>query len=192
MIQKQTYKVLPEDENMTCGCIYYDQADLNMKNMLKELGHQQSKHYIDCLTLKPVPALRQGSLDFFEDINKIKAAFHLTHTVEEKLEDQEVMKIQLLFDTTKHLNMKSKIYCDIMKIKFKGHENKDAVKLIGKVNFPNIFVASPKVDFRCIVNGSVESRTIKIQNLTPLLVCYRFQWKKSCVTPAVVVSYIGV
>ena len=67
---------------------------------------------------------RRGSLDFFQDIRKIKLAFNLTHVVEERLEDQEVMKLQILFDTTKHLTLKSKVYVDLMRIKFKGHKNK--------------------------------------------------------------------
>ncbi|RVE54180.1 hypothetical protein evm_001303 [Chilo suppressalis] len=136
----------------------------------------------DYLTLKPVEPLRKEPLHFFQDINKIKAAFNLTHAVEERLEDQEVMKLQILFDTTKHISLKSKVYCDLMRLKFKGHKNKDAVKLLGKINFPNILVLTPRVDFQCLLNGSIESRTIKIQNMTPLLVCYRLQWKKCLIT----------
>ncbi|KAL0894937.1 hypothetical protein ABMA27_013434 [Loxostege sticticalis] len=178
IIQKQkTYKILPEEENLCC-CICYKESDLNVPNLISEVGPCQSRIFIDFLTLKPVEPLRKEPLHFFQDINKIKMAFNLTHAVEERLEDQEVMKIQILFDTTKHLSLKSKVYCDLMRIKFKGHKNKDAIKLVGKINLPNIFVLSPRVDFQCILNGSLESKTIKIQNITPLLVCYRFQWKK--------------
>lgn len=88
------------------------------------MGPAQSRTFIDFLTSKPVEPLRKGPLHFFHDINKIKMAFNLTHALEERLEDQEIMKLQILFDTTKHLNLKSKVYCDVMKIKFKGHKNK--------------------------------------------------------------------
>ncbi|XP_038212242.1 hydrocephalus-inducing protein-like [Zerene cesonia] len=183
LIQKQgTYKVLPHEENL-CGCIWYRESDLNVPNIITENGLQQSKIFIDFLTLKPVDPLRNEPLHFFQDINKIKLAFNLTHVIEERLEDQEVMKIQILFDTTKHQNLKSRVYCDLFRIKFKGHKNKDAIKLIGKINFPNMFVLSPRVDFQCVLNGSIESKTIKIQNVTPLLVCYRFNWKKFAITP---------
>lgn len=72
-------------------------------------------------------------------------------------------------------NVKSRIIRnDIMQF----YVFQDAIKLIGQVNFPNLLVLTPKVDFQCIPNGSIESRTIKIQNVTPLQVCYRFNWKK--------------
>ncbi|CAG9784279.1 unnamed protein product [Diatraea saccharalis] len=182
IIQKQTtYKILPEEENMCC-CICYNESDLNVSNLIGEMGLHQSRIFIDYLTLKPVEPLRKEPLHFFQDINKIKTAFNLTHAVEERLDDQEVMKLQILFDTTKHLSLKSKVYCDLMRIKFKGHKNKDAIKLVGKINFPNLLLLTPRIDFQCILNRSVESKTIKIQNVTPLLVCYRLQWKKCSVT----------
>lgn len=109
---------------MTCCCIQYRKSDLNLQNILRKIGPHQSRTFIDYLTLKPVEPLRNGSLDFFQDIRKIKMAFNLTHMLEERLEDQEVMKLQILFDTTKHLNLKSRVYCDLMRIKFKGHKNK--------------------------------------------------------------------
>lgn len=123
IIQKQsTYKILPEEEHLCC-CICYSECDLNISNIVNELGHQ-SRTFIDYLTLKPVEPLRKGPLHFFQDINKIKIAFNLTHSIEERLEDQDVMKLQIIFDTTKHLSLKSRVYCDLMRIKFKGHKNK--------------------------------------------------------------------
>lgn len=123
IIQKQsTYKILPEDVNQCC-CICYNEGDLNVSNIVTEMGNQ-SRMFIDYLTLKPVEPLRKGPLLFFQDINKIKMAFNLTHAIEERLEDQDVMKLQILFDTTKHLSLKSRVYCDLMRIKFKGHKNK--------------------------------------------------------------------
>lgn len=123
-IQKQgSYKV-SQSEEMLCGCICYNEADLNIPKIINENGFERSKLFIDYLTLKPVDPLRKGPLHFFEDINKIKLAFNRTHTVEERLEDQEVMKIQILFDTTKHTSLKSRVYCDLMRLRFKGHKNK--------------------------------------------------------------------
>ncbi|CAG9566725.1 unnamed protein product [Danaus chrysippus] len=181
IIQKSSsYKILPTEENL-CGCICYRESDININNILNENG-QQSKVFIDYLTLKPVNPLRKGPLHFFQDINRIKSAFNLTHMIEERLDDQDIMKIQILFDTTKHTSLKSRVYCDLMRLKFKGHKNKDAIKLVGKINFPNIFVLSPRVDFQYVLNGRIESRTIKIQNTTPLMVCYRFNWKKCTIS----------
>lgn len=123
IVQKQsTYKILPEEEHLCC-CIRYNECDLNIPNIMNEMGHQ-SRTFIDYLTLKPVEPLRKGPLHFFQDINKIKMAFNLTHTIEERLEDQDVMKLQIVFDTTKHLTLKSRVYCDLMRIKFRGHKNK--------------------------------------------------------------------
>ncbi|XP_062524258.1 hydrocephalus-inducing protein homolog isoform X2 [Bombyx mori] len=182
IIQKQnTYKIQPDEENLCC-CIRYNENDLNLPSINSEYGPRKSQELIDFLTLKPVEPLRLGPLKFFEDIHKIKKAFTLTHSVEERLEDEEIMKLQILFDTTKHSSLKSKVYSDLMKIKFKGHKNKDAIKLIGTVNFPNLLVLSPKVDFQCLLNESVISKTIKIQNVTPLLVCYMLHWKKYVVS----------
>lgn len=124
IIQKQnTFKILPEEEHLCC-CICYNESDLNVSNIINEVGHNQSKIFIDYLTQKPVEPTRKEPLHFFEDIHKIKMAFNLTHVAEERLEDQEIMKLQILFDTTKHTTLKSKVYCDLMKIKFKGHKNK--------------------------------------------------------------------
>ncbi|XP_063358792.1 hydrocephalus-inducing protein homolog [Cydia amplana] len=185
--KKNTYKVAQEDADM-CACICYRESDLDVANILK-VGAKESKIYIDYLTLKPVEPLRKGALNFFQDINKIKMAFNLTQNVEERLEDQEIMKLQILFDTTKHMNLKSRIYTDSMRIQFKGHKNKDSVKIIGRINFPNILVTTPRIDFQCIVNSSIESKTIQLQNLTPLLVCFRFQWKKCVISSNVMVRY---
>lgn len=124
IIQKYgSYKINPEEEEF-CGCVCYNESDLNIPSILNEVGPRQSKMFIDYLTSKPVDPSRKGPLHFFQDINKIKWAFNLTYLIEERLEDQEVMKIQLLFDTTKHLSLKSRVYCDSMRIKFKGHKNK--------------------------------------------------------------------
>lgn len=123
IIQKQTtYKVPPEEENL-CGCICYTESDLNVLKMTDSDPYHY-KIFIDYLTYKPVDPLRNEPLHFFQDINKIKMAFNLTHAVEERLEDQEVMKIQILFDTTKHFSLKSRVYCDLLRVKFKGHKNK--------------------------------------------------------------------
>lgn len=94
---------------------------------------RESKTFIDFLTAKPVEPLRKEPLHFFQDIHKIKTAFNLTSTVEERLEDQEIMKLQILFDTTKHVSLKSKVYCDLMKIRFRGHRNK-VIRIINSFN----------------------------------------------------------
>lgn len=130
IIQKQsTYKILPEEESLCC-CICYNECDLNVTNIVKDVGVQQSKTFIDYLTLQPVDPLRKGPLHFFQDINKIKMAFRTTHAIEETLQDQEVMKLQILFDTTKHLTLKSRVYCDLMRIRFKDHKNKVIIYII--------------------------------------------------------------
>lgn len=124
IVQKKNSYLIPSDETDLCCCICYNESDLNVTSIIDESGYNQSKIFIDCLTNQPVEPLRDGPLHFFHDINKIKMAFHLTHTIEQHLEDQEVMKVQIVFDTTKHLNLKSKVYSDVMRIKFRGHKNK--------------------------------------------------------------------
>lgn len=124
IIQKKDTYLVPSDDTNLCCCICYNKDDLDVQNIINEVGPNQSKKFIDCLTNKPVEPLRQHPLHFFHDIRKLKMAFHLTHAVEQRLEDQEVMKIELLFDTTKHLSLKSKVYNEIMKIKFRDHKNK--------------------------------------------------------------------
>lgn len=61
---------------------------------------------------------------------------------------------------------------NISKINFQ-----DVIKLVGKVNFPNIRFLEQQVDFKCIRNFSIESKTFQAENVTPLLVCYKFLWK---------------
>lgn len=124
IVQKKDSYLVPSDETNLCCCICYNESDLDVLNIINKSGHHQSKIFIDCLTNQPIEPLRDGPLHFFHDIHKLKMAFHLTHTVEQRLEDQEVMKVQIIFDTTKHLNLKSKVYNDIMKIKFRNHKNK--------------------------------------------------------------------
>ncbi|CAB3230804.1 unnamed protein product [Arctia plantaginis] len=103
-----TYIVPPEEENMCC-CIRYRESDIDLEKLLLSLGPHQSRVFIDYFTSKPVEPQRRGSLNFFRDINKMKLAFNLTHTVEQRLEDRDVMKLQILFDTTKHASLKSKV-----------------------------------------------------------------------------------
>lgn len=118
-----TYIVPPEEESMCC-CIRYRESDIDLEKLLLSLGPHQSRVFIDFFTSKPVEPQRRGSLNFFRDINKMKLAFNLTHTVEQRLEDRDVMKLQILFDTTKHASLKSKVFSDVLRIKFKGHKNK--------------------------------------------------------------------
>lgn len=124
IVQKKDTYLVPRDETNLCCCISYKESDLNVSNMINESGYHQSKTFIDCLTHQPLEPLRDGPLHFFHDIHKIKQAFNLTHIVEQRLEDEEVMKVQIIFDTTKHLNLKSKVYNDVMRIKFRDHKNK--------------------------------------------------------------------
>lgn len=124
LIQKQSsYKIIPGEEDF-CHCITYTESDLKLCNITADNNREESTKLIDFLTLQPVYPLREGSLQFFEDIHKIKRIFNLTHIIEEHLEDQEMMKVQALFDTTKHTSLKARIYSDAIKIKFKGHKNK--------------------------------------------------------------------
>ncbi|CAH2231773.1 jg7185 [Pararge aegeria aegeria] len=136
-VQKHgSYKV-SQGEEMLCGCICYNEADLKTPSNINEYGLQRSKLFIDYLTLKPVDPQRKGPLHFFEDINKIKWAFNLTYLIEERLEDQEEMKIHILFDTSKHTTLKSRVYCDLMRLRFKGHKNKREVQKVDRsdINF---------------------------------------------------------
>lgn len=120
--KRSGYKISPHEENL-CGCVYYNESDLNVPSIYND-NDKESRIFIDYLTSKPVDPLRKGPLHFFQNINKIKWAFKLTHLVEERLEDQDVMKLQILFDTSEHLSLKSRVYCDLLRIKFKGHKNK--------------------------------------------------------------------
>lgn len=123
IIQKATtYKILSQEQDLCC-CIRYNISDINVSD-ISVMSPRDSKLFIDYLTLKPVEPLRKCPLNFFHDIHKLKMAFNFTHCIEERLEDQEMMKIQILLDTTKHTSLKSKFYMDFMKIKFKGHKNK--------------------------------------------------------------------
>lgn len=131
--KNNTYKVTSEEDAMCC-CISYNESDLNVPKIVSEMG-QQSRVFIDCLTLKPVEPIRKGPQNFFQDINKIKMCFNLTHSVEQRLEDQDVMKLQILFDTTKHLSLKSRVYGDVLKIKMRGHKNKVSSKNKVAMNF---------------------------------------------------------
>lgn len=110
-----TYKILPHEENL-CYCISYNQSDLNMSNVSKAISRSESQVLIDYLTLKSVQPCRKSPLNFFEDIFKLKTVFNLTHNIEETLEDQEIMKIQLLLDTTRHTCLYSKHYLDFLRI----------------------------------------------------------------------------
>ncbi|KPI94718.1 Hydrocephalus-inducing protein [Papilio xuthus] len=157
LIQKQSsYKIIPGEEDL-CHCITYTESDLKLCKITADNSREETAKLIDFLTLQPVYPLRQGSLQFFEDIHKIKRIFNLTHIIEEHLEDQEMMKVQALFDTTKHTSLKARIYSDAIKIKFKGHKNKDSVKVVGKINFPNILVLTPRIDFQCLLNDYIEA-----------------------------------
>lgn len=49
-------------------------------------------------------------------------------------------------------------------------------------------ILTPKVDFQYVLNGSIDSKTIKVQNVTPLMVCYRFNWEKYAIRKVAQVS----
>lgn len=120
--KRQTYVIPPEEAN-DCCCIKYLESDLDIGRLSKE-KKDESKAIIDCLTENLVPPYSKESLKFFEDIHKIKMAFVFTNNIVETLDDQRVMKLQIVFDTTKHKTFNSKTYTDSVNIRFKGPKSK--------------------------------------------------------------------
>jgi hydrocephalus-inducing protein len=52
---------------------------------------------------------------------------------------------------------------------------KDEIHLVGELFFPNIHLQSSSIDFGCILNNSESTRRIKIANVSPMNVYYK--WK---------------
>ncbi|XP_041977674.1 hydrocephalus-inducing protein homolog [Aricia agestis] len=178
--KSSSYKLYPYEESV-CDC-YLINRDYRSGANGTDLELRYSQVFIDCVTQEHNIVHKKSSLSIFEDINKIKEAYELTYIVEEQLQHQEVMKLQVLFDTSEHTSPTSQIYRDLLKVKLKGHKNKDAVELIGEINHPNVSALTRDIDFQCILNKSITSKSIKIQNMSPLLVCYKLKWKEYSIT----------
>ena len=91
------------------------------------------------------------------------------------LKTGESLYILVVFDTTFKKNSYNEVVNGTLSICYSEHEHNDVINLTGEIYFPNIYLEKTHLNFGCILNNTEVSQIIKMTNLSPLNVDYK--WK---------------
>lgn len=87
----------------------------------------------------------------------------------------ESLQIKILFDTSFKKDLHNEIIDRLLTICYAEHQHNDLINLKGQIYFPNIHLESDLVDFGCILNNTEVCQDVKMTNIGPLTVNYK--WK---------------
>ena len=87
----------------------------------------------------------------------------------------ESLYISCVFDTTFKKDSFNETVHGSLSICYSEHEHNDVINLTGEIFFPNIYLEKTNINFGCILNNTEVIQTIKMTNLSPLIVEYK--WK---------------
>ena len=91
------------------------------------------------------------------------------------LKTGESLYISCVFDTSFKKNSYNEVVNGSLSICYSEHEHNDVINLTGEIYFPNIYLEKTHLNFGCILNNTEVSQQIKMTNLSPLNVEYK--WK---------------
>lgn len=91
------------------------------------------------------------------------------------LKTGESVHIGISFDTSFKNNLHNEVINGLLTICYTEHQHNDLINLTGEIYFPNLLIETNKIDFGCILNNTEVSQSIKMTNIGPLIVNYK--WK---------------
>ncbi len=91
------------------------------------------------------------------------------------LKTGESLYISCVFDTTFKKDSFNETVHGSLTICYSEHEHNDVINLKGEIFFPNIYLEKTNINFGCILNNTEVNQKIKMTNLSPLIVEYK--WK---------------
>lgn len=91
------------------------------------------------------------------------------------LKTGESIHLGINFNTTFKKDSHNEVSNGLLTICYSEHQHNDLINLTGEIYFPNIHLETSIIDFGCILNNTEVSRTVKMTNIGPLIVNYK--WK---------------
>ena len=87
----------------------------------------------------------------------------------------KLLSFEVDFDPNKKLDRISGSISGNLIVEHKNHPNKDILKLVGIVNFPNLELEKTKIDFGCILNHT--QKKIKMNMRNSGIMPVKYEWK---------------
>lgn len=87
----------------------------------------------------------------------------------------ESLHIKVLFSTLFKKDTHNDTINGCLTICYAEHQHNDQINLVGEIFFPNIYLETNNIDFGCILNNTEVCQDIKMTNIGPLVVHYK--WK---------------
>jgi hydrocephalus-inducing protein len=119
------------------------------------------------IQLKNISAL---TLNF---ILKVEVPFNLSE-VDFSLQPGETAEVTVEFDPMYQDTKASTIVDKFMMVTYRGHPQKDQIKVHGEIVFPNLKFESTDINFGCVLNDTSKHINIKITNTSSVQVTYEW------------------
>jgi hypothetical protein len=87
----------------------------------------------------------------------------------------KILSINVDFDPAKKIDRISGSISGNLVVEHNLHPNRDILKLVGEVNFPNLELEKKEINFGCILNHTQKKITMKMRNSGVMTVFY--EWK---------------
>lgn len=87
----------------------------------------------------------------------------------------ESLHVKVMFSTLFKKDTHNEKINGALTICYAEHQNNDVIDLTGEIFFPNVYLESSDIDFGCILNNTEVFQDIKMTNIGPLVVHYK--WK---------------
>jgi len=87
----------------------------------------------------------------------------------------ESLHVTVLFSTAFKQDRHNETADGQLTICYAEHQHSDQIALTGHIFFPNLYLETGSVDFGCILNNTEAGQDLKVTNIGPLLVHYK--WK---------------
>lgn len=91
------------------------------------------------------------------------------------IEDEVTVDLEIYFNTDSPEG-RSFTASGFIEFTYVDHPQVDKIPLKGEINYPNIRFQPDIVDFRCLPLGCYNTVNVELQNISPLIVWYKFEW----------------
>jgi len=133
---------------------------------------------VDPVVIKKDVTLTNKSAVTLSFIMKTEIPFNL-NMWEYTLGPEESLTISVEFDPLFRDEKESCIVDKLMVIQYRGHSQRDSIRLTGEVVYPNIKFESMTVNFGCILNETEKKIRLNLTNSSKVVVSYNWQFMEN-------------
>ncbi|CAF0787663.1 unnamed protein product [Brachionus calyciflorus] len=91
------------------------------------------------------------------------------------LKTGDSLHVGINYNTQFKQDLHNEISNGLLTISYSEHQHNDLVNLVGEIYFPNVHLETNIIDFECILNNTEVTQIVKMTNIGPLSVNYK--WK---------------